>query len=160
MQLAVWPTVQIKERSTLKWPFAIVADKALFMPLAIECRQVSSRDGLVTTGTLWSKGLQVALLTKWPTFPLVKTALSKGSITPSTTEAFGMPCLIQGRKAGIFDGSLTATTFHGELFVIVLLAVGTPVLLEEGLSTQRCLASTATEAFHMPDFTKSRHDLA
>ena len=47
-----------------------VADKALFMPLAIECRQVSSRDGLVTTGTLWSKGLQVALLTKWPTFPL------------------------------------------------------------------------------------------
>lgn len=80
---------------------AYSANETITMPLCVERGEICPWNGLTTTSTLWSKGFQITLLTKWLSIALMKRVLSESAITSRTTETFWMPSCVQCSEAGL-----------------------------------------------------------
>lgn len=135
MGLTIRHAFMIKEASTIKWCLTIPTDKALWMPLSIQCRNVILHDGPIAATTLGSKHLKIVSLAVGFSIFFMETFFPKLVTTLSTEKVFWMPGLVQGRHTFIKDGTITVGTSWRKQVVIITLTIGLSITFKKVLGT-------------------------
>lgn len=159
VRLAEGLALVVVEAATVERLPAITADKALWVPLAVQGRDVVLRDGSVAAATLGGEQLKVVITAVGLAILFVKTSLAKLGATVGTEEVLWMPCLVQGSHTFVQDGAIAIGTTRGEDVVVVCLAVWLIVPLEEVLGAQLLVTVGACEVLGVPCTTQGSDNL-
>lgn len=90
---------------------------------------------------------------------LFERAFVEMTLAERANEMFGMKFLVHGRDAAAVDGLLTRGAQATALEMIVQLAVGHRVVLEEARRLKRCATLLTHEALRMPVRVQSRYEV-
>jgi len=158
--LAVRQPFVIEEGTTLEFLSAVPADEAIRMPLAVERRYVILHDGAIASAALWRKHIEVILPAVGLAVPLVKAVLAELLAALSAEEVFRVPRLLERCHAFIENRSVAIGATGREEIVVVGLAVGMSLALEEIASSQFLIAVGASEVLGVPRLAEGGDDLA
>lgn len=157
-------------------------NKALGMPLSIQCWDVVFHNGAITSRTFWSKHIEVIVTAICLSIAFMESFFAKLLTTLGTEKVFGVPSFIQsshtflkikkknivklypkilnphfhwrdGFEPYIQNGTVTVGTTWAEQVMVIRFAVWMTVTFKEVACAQLLAAVAASEMFRMPRTT-------
>lgn len=160
MSLTVGEALVLIELAAPEWLPALLAHKAVRMPLLIQGGDVIVFDGHVASSTLGGELTKVAVFAECPIVPLMKAVIPELSAARPAPEALRVPGCVQRADALVQDGSPAPRAPGTEEGVVALLTKWFAVSLEKMLSPQLHVTLAAGEAAGMPGAAQRGDHLA
>lgn len=79
---------------TANWFFTIPANKAVGVPLSIQCWNIVFHDGTVASAAFWCEHIKIVVATIWFTITFMEAIFAELLSTLRTEEMFCVPCLV------------------------------------------------------------------
>lgn len=139
---------------------ALLTDEAIGMPLCVERGDIVLHDGFAAAAALWREHVEVIVAAVRFAVPFVEPVFTELLATLGAEEVLRMPGLLESCHAFIKDGTVAVGTSRGEEVVVVRLAVGAAVALEEVPGSELLSAVGAREVLRMPRPAERRDHLS
>lgn len=140
-------------------PSTYPADKAIGMPLRVQCRDIVLHDGTIAAIALGCKHLKVIGAAIGFAITLMETILTKLLATLGTEEMLRMPGLIQCGHTLIQYGTIAVRTTWTEEIMIIWFTVGESITLKEVTCAQLLTAMIACKVLRMPSLAQCGNHL-
>lgn len=162
VQFTVGFTFVFVVSSSSKPVLAFVANKALNVPLPLECCYHIVHNGLVAAATLWSEHLIIISLTIRFTFKHVVLSATpgKGFLAVYTDKAVRVPRLLKSRDTSINNRPVTVRAARSKLCMVILLTVGHVISFKELPHSQLNSTSDTHKVLGMPGFSQRSDHLS
>lgn len=130
------------------------------MPLTVQGGYIILHDGAIASATLWSEHVEIVLPAVRLPVSLVEAFLPELFATLGTEEVLRVPSFLQRGYAFVENGAVAVGATGREKIVIVGLAVGLTLPLEEVPRSQLLVAVGAREVFRVPRFSQGGDHLS
>lgn len=130
--------------------FTYPADKAIGMPLRVQCRDIVLHDGTIAAIALGCKHLEVIGAAIGFAITLMETILTELLATLGTEEMLRMPGLIQCGHTFIQYGTITVRTTWTKEIMIIGFTVRESIAFKEVTCAQLLTAMIACKMLRMP----------
>lgn len=130
------------------------------MPLRVQRRDVVLHDGPVAAIALRGEHLEVVVAAVGLAVALMETLLAELLAALGAEEVLRVPGLVQRRDALVQNGAIAVGTSWTKQIVVIGLAVGEAIALEEVAGSELLAAVVASEVLRMPGLAQGGDHLA